>query len=142
MPDRVWSAARIGSDKVVELLKAITAGREPPPTEEEWISLRDFWQGKLGKRRRGDHKSMKRYCQGVDRRMLRDCMEFIKIKLRNDPAERELKRTMRVNGETYVLNRRVAQRMQKQLAGRKKIPTVEYLENILSRAEPDEEPWW
>ncbi len=142
MPDRVESAAKSGGGKVAELLKAITVGREPPPTEEEWGSLRDFWQGKLGRRRRGHHKSMTRHCQGADRRMLRDCMEFIKIKLRNDPAERELKRTRRANGDTYVLNRRVAQRMQKQLTGRKKIPTVEYLENILSRAEPDEEPWW
>lgn len=146
MPDRIRSTAKLGSDKLVELLKAITAGHEPPPTEEEWASLRDFWQGKLDKHRRGHHKSMERYFQGVNRRSLRTSMGWIKIKLRNDAAERELKRTMRANGETYVLNRRVAQRMHERLvkAGRKNVPTVAYLENVLSRStamDDPSEPW-
>ncbi|MFZ2076655.1 MAG: hypothetical protein WAV38_08405 [Xanthobacteraceae bacterium] len=134
MPDRVWSSAKSGSDKMVELLKAISAGREPPPTEEEWASLREFWRGKLGKRRRGHHKSMERYCQGVDARMLRHIMEFLKIDLQNDPAEREVKRTMRRDGGRYDLNQRVAQRMHARMMkwDRKKIPTVESLVNILS----------
>jgi hypothetical protein len=147
MPDRVWSAAKSGSDKVIELLKAITAGREPPPTEVEWASLRDFWQGKLGRRQRGRHKSMARHIQGANRRMLRTGMEFLKIKLRHDPAELELKRTMRTSGGRYVLNKRVAQRMHERLekSGRKNIPTVAYLENVLSRstaADREQEPHW
>ncbi len=143
MPDRILSAAKLGSDKVIELLKAITAGREPPPTEVEWASLREFWQGRLFKERRaGQHKSMTRYFQGVNRRSLRHSMEWIKIKLHNDPAEQELKRAMRANRDRYVLNRRVAQRMHERLvkAGKKNIPSVAYLENALSRSDAMDDP--
>jgi hypothetical protein len=165
MPDRVLSAAKIGSDKVVELLKAITTGDSAPPTEEEWASLRDFWQGneqrahdlsggpetsasKLIKRRRGQHKSRERYIQGANRRFLRDAMKGLKIKLRNDPAELQLKRAMRAGGEAYILDQRVAQVMCDQLVkvGWKDIMgydiTVEYLENILRRSSAGEPKGW
>ena len=142
MPDdRVWSAAEIGSDKVIELLKAITAGREPPPTEEEWASLRDFWRGKLGNQKRGQHKLPWRQMQGINRRTLRTLMERQKTELRDDPAERELKRAMRANGEPYDLNKRVAHRMHEELTacGAKTI-SEERLLNMLRRSTAIEEP--
>lgn len=123
---------------VAELQQAITSGRKPQLTATEWALLTSYIRSKGKPDRRGH--SIKRHIQGADRRMLRMQMEWLKVKLRRDPAERELKRTMRANGETYVLNRRVAERMRERLekSGRKDIPTVEYLENVLSRSDMED----
>jgi hypothetical protein len=87
------------------------------------------------KRRRGQHKSMTRYLMGVKGRMLRIEMEFLKIRLRNDPAERQRKREMRRNGDAYVLNRRVAEVMRERMdkRGEPPNPTAAQLETLLSR---------
>jgi hypothetical protein len=122
---------------VAELQQAIAAGRQPQLTNAEWAALAAYIQSR-GKRRRhrGQHRSMTRYLKGAKRRMLRSGMEALKIKLRHDPAELELKRAMRANGGRYVLNERVAQRMHERLqkSGRDPVPTVSYLRNVLSRS--------
>jgi len=127
---------------VAELQRAIDAGRQPNLTAKE-LDLLITYIRKCKPDRRGH--SMKHYIKGANRRMLRNSMEWIKIRLRHDPAERELKRATRATGGRYVLNRRVAEYMHKQLSGWKNIPSVKALENILNRStanEPDVDPLW
>jgi hypothetical protein len=131
---------------VAELQQAIAAGREPLLSAAEWALLADFIEESRQnkpRRRRGHHKTMARHFQGKNRRMLRTGMEFLKIKLRHDPAERELKRAIRANGDAYDLNWRVAQVMHERLvkSGRKNPPTIAYLKNVLSRSSADEPDW-
>jgi hypothetical protein len=128
---------------VAELQQAIAAGREPNFTDAERASLAAYICKQSKPDRRG--KSRKRHFQAANRRMLRGCMEFIKIKMRRDPAEREARRAMHASGEEYYnLNKRVAQRMHKRLvkAGCENPPTVAALQNILRRStaiEPDDD---
>jgi hypothetical protein len=130
---------------VAELQQALADGREPQLSAAEWALLAAYiHQHGDPPDRRGHHKKMTRHVQGANRRMLRTRMEFLKIKLRNDPAERELKRAMRREGGRYYgLNRRVAECMHDRLvkAGWEQIPSVEALENILRRSTTDEPDW-
>jgi hypothetical protein len=124
-----------------ELLAALTAGRKPNLTATEWDLLTTFCR-RQGKPDRRGH-SIKRHIQGANRRMLQDRMRWLKRKLRNDPAERKIKRSLR---GTYDLNRRVAEVMHERLvkAGRDNVPSVSSLKNILSRsiaADDPSEPW-
>jgi hypothetical protein len=127
---------------VVELQAAIAAGREPDLTDAERASLAAYIR-KCKPDRRGHHKLKTRHAQGANSRMLRTGMKFLKIKMRRDPAELEIKRAARASGDTYDLDWRVAQRMHERLvkAGWKDI-TVPQLKTILRRStatDPDEE---
>ena len=129
---------------MAELEAAITTGREPQLSDSEWAAVTSYVRRKGKPDRRGH--SFKRHCQGADRRMLRMLMERIKFKLRRDPTERKLKHDTRRNGGTYILNHRVAKVMHERLkkSGRNNIPSVQALENILSRPytkDELEEPW-
>ena len=110
---------------VAELQRAIAAGHEPNLTRGERAALVAYIRS-LQPDRRGQHKSLARHIQGANRRMLQDSMKWLKRKLRNDPAEQELKRTLRRDGDRYVLNRRVAKVMHERLkkSGRKTVPSV------------------
>jgi hypothetical protein len=128
---------------VMELQAAVAAGGEPKLTDAELASLAAFIES-IKPDRRGHHKSKARHAQGANRRMLRDVMEWRKIKLRNDPAELEIKRAARASGDVYDFDWRVALRMRERLvnAGWENPPNVAALKNILRRStakEPDEE---
>jgi hypothetical protein len=119
---------------VAELLRAITSGREPNLSTTELAALAAYIQS-LKPDRRG--RSKVRHIQGANRRLLRTRMEFLKIKLRRDPAEPELKRR-----GNYDLNNRVAEVMHARLekSGYKNPPNVESLKNILSRSTANDDP--
>jgi hypothetical protein len=85
-------AAQTGdASELHKLLGQIRLGQKPPPTASETGMLQDYILGKF-RRKRGEHKSQARQLAGQEQRELVKWMKQIKLELKKDPKEKELKR--------------------------------------------------
>lgn len=69
-----------GTNMLNRLLIEISQGKAPPPTKQEWRTLKAHWQGKLGRRKPGQHR------RGDFARRIRPALLALKKKLQSNPA--------------------------------------------------------
>jgi hypothetical protein len=125
---------------VNEMLDRIVRGEEPPLTEKEQATWRQYRAGAF-KRRRGEHYSLRRVLQSEQRGRLWGFLQVLKECLKTDPAERAFKRSHRGH---YDLNERTAKKARRLLRGHGDLvgplPSVARLKKVLREKQADSWP--
>jgi hypothetical protein len=93
--------ARRNTARMHELLRIFTA--------EERASLEAYHQGRLFRRKPGEHKSSHRHQQGRQARLLKPWLHDLKQEMKRDPDELAYKRVLRRKGQSYTIDDRVAE---------------------------------